>query len=375
MLLCVAGMILLAGYSTADTSNSATGTDQYRPRLFMALPDYCNQPDGMTFDPETNDIYLSCPNFNNPSYPGVIMKFSTDNELSFFCTVPVDSETKRGCPMGLDFGPDGNLYYADNQYFYDKNYKSRLMRVNIEDGKAVSIEPVVLGFKLSNAVIWKDDAVYVSDTFFDILDKPGMSGIYKIKLSEMRNGPVKLKPGERAVAQVEGVVGQTHRTQRLNASDSHLIATFQTMPNKRNDFAGADGLTFDSKGNLYTGNFGDGALSRITFDENGKVASNKVICKSDTMSSIDGLFCDLKNDYIYIADYANNAIHVYSPDGKLTTLWENGDTDGADGLLDGPCEVLIRGNELIVVNFDMPFPGVKNTEYDEHHTLSVINPD
>ena len=195
--------------------------------------------------------------------------------------------------------------------------------------------------------------MYVSDTYFDLADKPGASGIYRISLDEMNKGTVQLKP---------------------NATDPHLIAQFQTEPleHRDNELAGADGLTFDSKGNLYTGNFGNGVLSKITFDADGKVVSNEVFVKSPKMTCVDGIFCDLKTDKIYVADSEKNAIQVISPDGTLTTLWENDDSNGADGLLDQPCEVVIRGNELIIVNFDMPFPGLKNTEYDEHHTLSVI---
>ena len=33
---------------------------------------------------------------------------------------------------------------------------------------------------------------------------------------------------------------------------------------------GADGMTFDSQGNLYTGNFGDGNFSKVTFTPDGE---------------------------------------------------------------------------------------------------------
>ena len=45
------------------------------------------------------------------------------------------------------------------------------------------------------------------------------------------------------------------------------------------------------------------------------------------------------------------------------------------GALDQPCEVIVRGKELIVVNFDMPFPGIVNTKFDKPYTLSVIKLD
>lgn len=322
-----------------------------QPRLFLELPEYCNTPDGMTLDPSTGNIILACPNFSDTAYPGVLMKIDPANKLSLFYPMPVHPETKRGCPMGLDFGPDGNLYVADNQYFYDKDYKSRLIRVIIRDGRAVAAEVAVDGFKLSNAVIWKDNSIYISDTYFDLPDRPGASGIYRFTLGELQKGTVRLEP---------------------NATDPHLIATFTTMPNKRGDLAGADGLAFDSKGNLYTGNFGDGVMFKITFDEKGKVTSNKIFVKDPKMPCVDGLFYNRRTDEIYVADMEKNAIQVVSLSGGVRTLWENGDNDGAGGLLDGPCESLMRGNDLIVANFDIHFPGLTNSKHDRPHTLSVI---
>lgn len=52
----------------------------------------------------------------------------------------------------------------------------------------------------------------------------------------------------------------------------------------------------------------------------------------------------------------------------------NDDNDGAEGLLDQPCEPMVWGDKLLIANFDMSFPGVKNSN-DAVHTLSVINLD
>ncbi len=68
--------------------------------------------------------------------------------------------------------------------------------------------------------------------------------------------------------------------------------------------------------------------------------------------------------------------HAVDMQGNVTTLYKNGDTDGADGSLDQPCEVIIRGKELILVNMDMawavPAALQVNTEVDQPYTLSVI---
>ena len=83
---------------------------------------------------------------------------------------------------------------------------------------------------------------------------------------------------------------------------------------------GADGLTFDSKGNLYIGNFADGGVHRLTFDEEGNVTSNTIFAKTRFMRSADGIFCDTKTDQIYVADSIANAVQIVSLDGSVQTL-------------------------------------------------------
>ena len=100
-----------------------------KPRLLLSLPETCNTPDGMTLDEETGDVYLSCPNFNDPNFPGVLMKITPSNKLEKFFDLPAHPETGKVGPMGLDIGPDGHIYVADNQYFANKDHKSRLLRV------------------------------------------------------------------------------------------------------------------------------------------------------------------------------------------------------------------------------------------------------
>lgn len=354
----LAGLAMtVAAIAQTETKTAAKSSDaRRRPRLLLSLPDDCNTPDGMRLDPKTGDVILACPNFADPKYPGKLMKITPENRLEpYFDRLPVHPTTGRVSPMGLDFGPDGNLYVADNQYFADKNYCSRLLRVTVRDGKPVSAAVVVEGLKLANAVMWKGDSVYVTDTFFDLPGKFGAGGVYRFSLEELRRGTVMLKPKDQA--------------------DPHLVASFPVLPNARQDPGGCDGLTFDREGNLYTGNFGDGQLFKITFHSDGRTKSTERLIGPPQLTCVDGLFCDPRTGKIYVADSERNAIQVVSPDGSLETLWENGDTTGEDGLLDQPCETLVRGNELIVVSFDVPFPGLKNRQADHHHTISVIRLD
>ncbi len=107
------------------------------------------------------------------------------------------------------------------------------------------------------------------------------------------------------------------------------------------------------------------------------MTTNTLFAKAaDKLVNCDGMSCDMRTDKLYVADSASNAIRVIHPDGKVTTLSENGDiTDKITGLLDQPCEALVRGNTIVVSNMDWPFPKFKNSKWQMPATLSVIQLD
>jgi hypothetical protein len=103
------------------------------------------------------------------------------------------------------------------------------------------------------------------------------------------------------------------------------------------------------------------------------VVSNEEFAKAPCMINCDGMSCDMRTDKLYVADSAANAIQIINPDGSVETLVENADvTDKRTGMLDQPCEALLRGDTIVVSNMDWPFPGFKNSAYQLPATLSVI---
>lgn len=325
--------------------------DAFRPKLFKQFGDYATNPDGMTIDKDGN-LYISSPNFNNHNYPGVIMKFekADPNKFSIFFAPPIHKDTGIAGPMGMAFGCDGNLYYADNQYFKDKNYKSRLMRLTIKDGTPIKAEPVVEGFKLSNAVRIRDGVIYVTDTFSD--DPADMGYIYAIPMADFANGPVKLAP----------------KTEK----DKYRIIEQKCTPRPRGDNASIDGMDFDKDGNIYYGNFGDGRFYTSKRLADGKYEAPKLL--TEDFECCDGIVYYPRKNWIIITDSQANAVRYWDiTNSKLGLLWQNGDTDGADGLLDQPCEPIVIDGKLYIASFDMPFDGLVNKKFDNINTLSVID--
>ena len=139
---------------------------------------------------------------------------------------------------------------------------------------------------------------------------------------------------------------------------------------------GADGVTIDAAGNLYTAIVEDGVIYKTVLDSNNKVMETVIFAQDKDMVSADGIVWNPSDSRIYVADFLGNAAHAVDMQGNVITLHKNGDTTGANGLLDQPCEVIIRGNELIIVNMDMAWAVPANlqvdSEVDQPYTLSVI---
>ncbi|MBL7152264.1 MAG: hypothetical protein ISS79_00990 [Phycisphaerae bacterium] len=341
VLVVVCGLVI-AGCSKKEDKPAS---NLKKAELLVELPDYCNTPDGMALLAD-NSFVLCVPNYNDANAGAFIMKVSADNKVSKFFAPPPHPKTKVAAPMGICLAPSGDLYYADNQFFQAPQ-SSRVMRIVMKDGQPQEAITAVSGMNVANAVAIKGDYVYVSETILVPDSKPLISGIFRFKIGD------------------EGIELKTPLE-----SDPHLIAKIES--NHPTIGFGADGLCFDSKGNLYCGNFADGTIHKITFDEQDKVTSNTIWVKTDAMKCADGLCCDQKTDRILVADMVQNAIQMIYPDGTVETIAVNGDTDGADGGIDQPCEAIFRGDEVIISNMDWPFEGVVNTTWDKPYTLSVV---
>jgi len=374
-------MFLAAGCIAALAMATGCGGGLTTPRLLAALPDYCPTPDGMAIDGEGN-VVVACPNYGSyaegastPSQPACFIKIDKNNRVTKWFDCPMLAETGRACPMGIAFGPDGDLYVCDNQNWPTGNGENgeinqgRILRLRVRGGKVAKTTVVAGGISHPNGVRVHDGQLYVTVSMLPkVKDADGLllSAVYRFKLDD-----------------------RNVRVTNTRADKNLLVALKTRNPDCQ---YGADGVVFDSKGNLYVGNFGDGALHKITFDATGRVTGQSVFARTDfntpmtdpdfpakmvaaKMRTTDGICID-EADNIYVADFSNNAVAKVDPAGVITVLAQNGDTDGADGGLDQPGEPIVRGRELIVTSFDKVTGKDKvNTKHDKPYTISIIDLD
>ncbi|HEY3324850.1 MAG TPA: SMP-30/gluconolactonase/LRE family protein [Planctomycetota bacterium] len=331
---------------------SAGKAELLKPALLFKLENKHSSPDGMCIGKDGN-IYLSMNNKNTEfKDPCKIMRITADNKLEEFCELPGHPDTKICSPLGNGFGSDGNLYVADNQLFVEgaKMGTSRVLRVNIENGKAGKIETVATGLNMANGLACWGDCVYVNDTTLG-KEKPMPSGVYCFKISELKgDAPVKV----------------------TGLGDPHLVLKVLTQNKDDMYQVGANGLDFDSKGNMYVCNFGDAEVIKATVDKDGKVTDSKSLAKGQGLLSCDGLHAD-NEGYVWVADFMGNAIgKICTETGAVTIVAKNEPckkVDCASGELHAPSECIKRGNKIYVSNIDITYgPNVKH----DAHTMSVI---
>jgi len=383
LVLVAVALMLVSGCGKKDESPDGTPASNLQtPKLLAELPEFCLTPDGMDIDKDGN-LIVACPNYGSyakdatkGTQPGCFIKISPDGKVSKWFDSPVLEETGRACPMGIAIGPDGEIYVSDNQNWPDGNGENgernqgRILRLKVEGDKLVETVVVAGGISHPNGVRYREGKLYVTVSMLPKVKRP----------DGLLTSAVYVFPADGKDINITNTL-----------EDKQIIASFPTL-NKHCQY-GADGIVFDSKGNLFVGNFGDGALHKITFDADGKVASTTIFARTDhdytldpekdkdflpkatkaKMRTTDGICVD-KNDNIYVADFSNNAVARVEPCGTITVIAQNGDTDGSGGLLDQPGEPIVWGGKLVVTCFDkVTGPDKVNKKTDAPHTIVTLD--
>lgn len=351
IVLAIAGSTLTQ--CTSGKKGNTTDGSLQKSELFVELPDYCPTPDGMAIAPN-GDLVLACPNYADISQPACLVRITKDNQITKWLDVPVLEETGWAAPMGLAFNDEGDLFISDNQGWSGaakaKN-KGRILRLKFNAANEPTDTIVVAsGMEHPNGIRVHNGKLYVTQSSLsEIKDPSGLlvSGVYCFDMNDR-----------------DIVVTNT-------SQDKNLLTTVVTK-NPEVQY-GLDGIVFDSKGDLFVGNFGDGAIHRIQLDAAGKVIGNEVWAQDPAqLRTTDGMCMDSKGN-IWIADFSENAVARVSPDGKIQRIAQSPDCDGADGGLDQPGEPIEWNGMIVVSCFDIVTgPDKVNTGHDKPYTLAKL---
>lgn len=332
-------------------SEGQTGKKLQVSTLFMELPEICPTPDGMAIAPDGN-LIVACPNFANPAMPACLMRITPDKQISKWIDVPVLAETGVACPMGIAFNEKGELYICDNQGWSGSEQgrgKGRLLKL-VFDSQGMLQETITVACQMEhpNGVRVRNGKVYVTQSLLSAIPSDCLvSGVYCFN------------EGDCGIAITNTL------------EDKNLLVTVTTR-NPQVQY-GLDGIVFDKAGNLYVGNFGDGAIHKIVLDEEGKVVSNTVWAQDSTqLTTTDGMCMDEEGN-MYVADFSVNAIARITPDGKVARIAQSSDCDGSNGGLDQPGEPIVWNGKLIVSCFDIVTgPDKVNAGHDKPYTLAQL---
>ena len=326
------------------------------PQLFILLPEeWVATPDGMTIDKDGN-LILSCPNFANMDLPSCVLKITKDKQITKWFDVPLNPETNEARSMGLEFGPDGDLYMVDNAGWTgraDLIRTGRILRIHFNDaGEYESFSVVADHMEHPNGLRIRNGHIYVTQSTLELVKTESgklMSCVYCFALDDH----------------------DIHCTNTL--ADENILCTFITE-NPKCQY-GVDGIIFDREGRLIIGNFGDGSMWRIYLNAKGdKMIDKELWCVDpENLKTTDGMTMDPYGN-IYVADFSANAIGKVSPDGRITRIAQSPDCTGWEGGLDEPGEPCYWNGKLVVSCFDCVVDEEKvNTAHEIPATMSLLD--
>ena len=263
----------------------------------IQMPRTCTTPDGMCIDAKGR-LVIAAPN-NDHTQPGAVFRLSSPDEtpLKWF-DVPPCPESGYASPMGICFGPKGELYICDNQ----KNSQGRLLRLTFKNDRIETCEAIAVGLDNANGVKYMNGRLYMTQAF-----------LYGVKR------------GDGAASSGLYMFSENDRNVRVGNTPADPQCVFSDVTRNPEIRGGLNGVAVDAaKGIIYTGNYGDGRVWKLTTGADGRVVKSEEIVHAGGESvTPDGLCLDVFGN-LYIADMRGDAAERITSYGKFEVVRKGG---------------------------------------------------
>ncbi len=131
---------------------------------------------------------------------------------------------------------------------------------------------------------------------------------------------------------------------------AQIEAHTRTLPDGKTQQAiVANGLAFDAKGVLHVADTARGGIWKIAVDAAGKAGKPTLLAQDRLMDGADGLAFD-RSGRLWVTSNERNALVTVAPDGKVQEIAKNGST----GPLEFPAAIVFVGGTGYISNFDTP---------------------
>lgn len=281
----------------------------------IPMPASCTTPDGMCVDSKGR-LVVAAPNIDRKQ-PGAVFRIDRPggSPVKWF-DVPPCKESGYASPMGICFGPDGELYVCDNQ----KDSKGRLLRIEFENDCVSKCEVVAYGLDNANGVKYLNGRLYLTQAFLYSVkrgDGAASSGLYMFSASD-RNVKVCNTP----------------------ADERCVFSDVTRNPQIR---GGLNGVAVDSKGFIYTGNYGDGRVWKLTPGADGRIVKSEEILHAGGASVTPDGMCVDADDNLYIADMRGDMLLRILSGGRVEIVRKGG--------FERPSEPCVWNGSAYVANY------------------------
>lgn len=264
----------------------------------VQMPRECTTPDGMCVAAD-GALVIAAPN-NDHKMPGAIFRLASPGATPVkWFEVPANPETGYSSPMGVCFGPEGELYVCDNQ----KDSNGRILVFTFPDGSSAAprMEVVACGLDNANGVKYLNGRLYVTQAFLfgeKRADNAMASGLFMFD-AKARN--------QRAV--------------NSHASAQCVHADWTVNPKIR---GGLNGVATDGVDTLFTGNYGDGHVWKLKVGADGRVVKSEIYAKDhEKLVTPDGFCLDRSGD-LFIADMHGCSLVKVTAAGKVEIVKKGG---------------------------------------------------